>query len=188
LQAVASQTYGAQFVFAMPAHEPEPSHEPALLATPLEQEPGTLHAVPFGVVHAVVVLPSHVATPHTGSLVGFVHTPRLPWGAPPPGTGTHVPIEPGTSHAWQSPPHARLQQTPSTQLPDEHSPLAAHPKPFCTRQVPSFFGSLHFAPVGQLDVPQQTPSTQYVPAAQVPGPEHVLPSPARGTHCWLALQ
>jgi hypothetical protein len=37
-----------------------------------------------------------------------------------------VPTEPVTLQALQDPPQAVLQQTPSTQLPDEHSLEAVH--------------------------------------------------------------
>ncbi len=35
-----------------------------------------------------------------------------------------------TVHAWQSPPQAVLQQTPSTQLPEAHCPLIVQAPPF----------------------------------------------------------
>ena len=42
-------------------------------------------------------------------------------GGMPAGTGAHMPALPGTSHFWQVPLQALLQQTPSTQKPLPHS-------------------------------------------------------------------
>ncbi len=57
-----------------------------------------------------------------------------------PATRTaQVPTEPVTLHASQAPPHAVLQQTPSTQLPERHWLFAVHAGPlpsFATQLVP----------------------------------------------------
>jgi hypothetical protein len=50
-----------------------------------------------------------------------------------------VPTEPVRLHASQAPPHAVLQQTPSTQLPEAHWLAAVHTVPlaiFGTQLVP----------------------------------------------------
>ena len=52
---------------------------------------------------------------------------REPCGEPV--TCVHVPTEPLTSQAWQSPAQASLQQTPSTQWPDAHAVSAPHEAP-----------------------------------------------------------
>jgi hypothetical protein len=44
----------------------------------------------------------------------------------PRGTALHVPALPATSHAWQLPPQALPQQTPSAQMPLAHSFAAVH--------------------------------------------------------------
>jgi hypothetical protein len=46
-----------------------------------------------------------------------------------------------TVHAWQSPEHAVLQQTPSTQAPEAHCPFTVHAPPFA-------IGATH-APIAQ---------------------------------------
>jgi hypothetical protein len=43
-----------------------------------------------------------------------------------------VPTEPVTLHASQPPPHAVLQQTPSTQLPERHWLFEVHVGPFAS--------------------------------------------------------
>jgi hypothetical protein len=55
-----------------------------------------------------------------------VHTYGPQEGLPalPEATGPHVPMLPATLQASQAPPHAVLQQTPSTQLPLPHWLLA----------------------------------------------------------------
>lgn len=44
----------------------------------------------------------------------------------PAGSVVQVPAEPKTLQAWQDPPHAVLQQTPSVQWPDAQSVSAEH--------------------------------------------------------------
>ena len=69
-----------------------------------------------------------------------VHAERampLVFGWTVPLTGMHVPLLPRTSHAWHCPPHALLQQTPSTQLPEPHWLPAVHAWPLSARQLPS---------------------------------------------------
>ena len=105
----------------------------------------------------------------------------------PAATGAQTPMEPALLHVWQSPLHALLQQTPSTQMPLWHSPFATQADPFGSSQSPnalhsdarhSLSGSLFvatfpqtpfappvFAALHALHVPvqallQQTPSVQ----------------------------
>src|SRR4051812_8973929 len=47
----------------------------------------------------------------------------------PAGVGLHMPSLPGTAQLWQTPPHAVLQQTPSTQLRLLHSSAATQAAP-----------------------------------------------------------
>jgi hypothetical protein len=59
-------------------------------------------------------------------------------GSVPVGIALHVPFATPffvAEHAWQSPVHAVLQQTPSTQKPLVHSPAAtqAFPTPTCAK-------------------------------------------------------
>jgi|HubBroStandDraft_6_1064221.scaffolds.fasta_scaffold483576_2 hypothetical protein len=65
-------------------------------------------------MHSFTLAPSH-APPHV--VPAPAQALRDPCGAPV--TGAQVPPVP-TSHAWHCPPHAVLQQTPSTQTPLEH--------------------------------------------------------------------
>jgi len=63
-------------------------------------------------------------------------------------------------HAWQSPVHAVLQQTPSTQLPLKHSVAPLHVVPTTFLQIPMlshwllpmqrFVGTLSWLPAGKL--------------------------------------
>jgi hypothetical protein len=60
-------------------------------------------------------------------------------GSCPAGTGEHEPTCPATLQAAQAPVHESLQQTPSTQKPDAHSPPPAQEAPFAccgTQLVP----------------------------------------------------
>ena len=97
------------------------------------------------------VLPWQVPPPQ-GVLSGYFRQPPMPshrpsrpqvdasclghWlssaGGMPAGTGAHMPALPGTSHFWQVPLQALLQQTPSTQKPEPHSSaqLQRSPMPF----------------------------------------------------------
>jgi hypothetical protein len=114
-QLVAPHTNGAHAVVVGVPHAPDPSHPAALVATPLVQE-GALHVVLApGYAHAVRPLPSQLP-PHVVPLPA--HAARVPTGAPV--AAPHVPIDPATLHASHCPAHAPSQQTPSTQLPDEH--------------------------------------------------------------------
>jgi hypothetical protein len=79
-----------------------------------------------------------------------VQAGREPRGVPV--TVVQVPTLPPSLHDWHWPPHALLQQTPSTQAPLVHSEAAAHAKPFV------FVGWQ--APV----------RSQYLPAPQVAEP------------------
>ena len=64
--------------------------------------------------------PSHTVAPQADS------------GSRPRGWLRHVPCEPATLHAWQLPPHAVLQQTPSTQAPETQALAALHPAPLAS--------------------------------------------------------
>jgi hypothetical protein len=44
--------------------------------------------------------------------------------------GQHVPLRSGSAHETQPPPHATLQQTPSAQKPEAHSPPFVQLAPF----------------------------------------------------------
>ena len=101
LQTLLQQKLSTQLVLAHSA--------PTVQAVPLAN--GAAHAPPAAQVSA----PEH-------SLSGSVPAVTLP----------QVPFVPpvfAAEHAWQVPPHAVLQQTPSAQKPDAHSPAAAHAPP-----------------------------------------------------------
>src|SRR5438876_5361826 len=108
LHAVAPQTYWSHDCVWTPGHDPPP-HEAASVSTPDEHEAPRHCAV--GYAQAETLEPSH-APPHTEP--SLRHAPRPPCGAP--ATGQQAPRWPGTSQAWHCPPHALLQQRPSTQL------------------------------------------------------------------------
>ncbi len=85
-------------------------------------------------------LPHSAASVHAAPLTRLVHAPEplqsvVPThsfaGSVPFGMLVHAPRLPATLHAWQRPPHALLQQTPSTQLALEHwlPPVHALPLP-----------------------------------------------------------
>ena len=62
-----------------------------------------------------------------------LHTNGAHEGLPAPLTSAHTPLVAApyaTVHASQAPAHAVLQQTPSTQLPEEHCAVAEQPVPF----------------------------------------------------------
>jgi hypothetical protein len=95
--------------------------------------------------------PLHVEVPH--SLSGSV---LLAY-------GVHVPTLPDTAHDWHVPPHALLQQTPSTHCPDAHSAPAAQDRPL------AFFAT-------------QAPPLQKVPPAQSEDVAHEVRHPAVPLH------
>jgi hypothetical protein len=111
---VVSQLNGAQMTAAPGTQRPVPSHTSMPSTEALEQAPG-LHTVPEGCFRQAP-LPSHVpSSPQVdASAVGQMLAARGGW---PAGTAVHVPIEPGTLHAWHVAVHVELQQTPSTQNP-----------------------------------------------------------------------
>jgi hypothetical protein len=104
------------------------------------------------------------------------------FGCAGPDTAMQVPAEPETSHAWHCPPHALLQQTPSTQLPDAHSPAAAHAVPFAFLHVPTEPDALQVKPLVAQALSQQRPATQK-PLVHALAPPQVLPFATLGTHC-----
>jgi hypothetical protein len=66
--------------------------------------------------------------------------------AAPSGSGEHVPGEPASAQLAHTPSHAELQQTPSTQKPDRHSPDSRHAAPllFLPHRPPThLFGAAH---------------------------------------------
>jgi hypothetical protein len=93
----------------------------------------------------------------------------------------HVPSLPETLHASQEPVHELLQQYPSAQLPDAHSPLLTHVVPLNLRHVPFVrVVALHDAPAPHGPVAQQTPSVQY-PLGHAEASVHAAPRPSIGT-------
>lgn len=76
-------------------------------------------------MQTALVAPSHAPPQLVPSSVQAV---RDPWGVPV--TGLQVPPSPATSHASHCPPQARLQQTPSVQLPLLHWKPRVHATPF----------------------------------------------------------
>jgi hypothetical protein len=125
LQAVGPQTYGLQAVVTGAGQAPAPSQFAAAVAVPLEQLADLQLVVLLGYVHAAVFVPSQLPPQSEPSLLQAV---REPCGVPV--TATQVPTEPETSQAWHWPPHAVLQQTPSTQLPLPHWFAAVQAPPF----------------------------------------------------------
>jgi hypothetical protein len=81
----------------------------------------------------LAVLPPAQLPPH--ACPAFTHCVRAPCGCPEV-TGLQVPGT--TSQAWHCPPHAELQHTPSTQLPEPHSLAVAQTTPvdFLALQLP----------------------------------------------------
>ena len=71
-----------------------------------------------------------------------------------------MPALPATSHAWHWPPHALLQQTPSTQLFEAHSPAAAHATPLAFEQWPTAPAFAHENPTPPHAASQQNPDAQ----------------------------
>jgi hypothetical protein len=121
------QRNGSQSV-GMLAQLPLPSH--VLPVTFVPTHVLAPHDVPAGAfaapVHDAVVVPSHCGAAHTLEPAG--HAVRAPCGAPE--IGMHVPSAAATSHAWHWPPHAVLQQYPSTHCPLAHSRPRVHGIPF----------------------------------------------------------
>jgi hypothetical protein len=82
----------------------------------------------------------------------------LGWTAPT--TAVQVPTEPATSQAWHWLPHAVLQQTPSTQLPEAHCEPDVQAVPLIAAHLPSEPVTLHAIPGLAQAVSQQTVPTQ----------------------------
>ncbi len=148
--------------------------------------------------------PSQLFTP-THVLAGLLSVPLS-------AMFVQVPRLPPMLHAWHVPQEAALQQTPSTQLPLEHSPPIAHAWPFVrSAQAPaplqlvtpahSFAGSSPFAMFEHVpmlpamlhalqlvahEVLQHTPSTQNVLRHSVPSEQAAPFGPP--THTAAPLQ
>jgi hypothetical protein len=104
------------------------------------------------------------------------------FGCAGPDTAMQVPTEPETSHAWHCPPQPLLQHTPSTQLPDAHSPAAAQVVPFAFLHTPIEPAALHVYPAVAHALSQQSPEAQN-PLVQALAPPQVVPFATFGTHC-----
>jgi hypothetical protein len=98
----------------------------------------------------------------------------------PAGTGAHVPALPGTSHFWQVPLQALLQQTPSTQKPDPHSSaqLQRSPMPFLsTTAWLHELGAISLNPVS--NGPSFAPLSTRPPCPRSDRPPPPTPAPKR---------
>ena len=161
---------------------PAPLHAPTGVAVPAAHEALPQTSEADGYWH-VVSFPSHVA-PHVPLPEHAVRGVPLAFGCTAPTTTVHVPRLVDTSHAWHWLLHAVLQQTPSTQFPDEHCVPAVHTVPLLARHLPTDPVKLHASP-GPLHA-----SLQHTPFAQTPLvhavgslAEHVAPFASFGTHC-----
>lgn len=127
--------------------------------------------VPGGAPQAMRLLPSQLAlqVPVPVQLAREV-TPL--WGVPT--TGRHWPTLPPMSQASHCPLHARLQQTPSTQLPEPHSVPSVQVVPFGLLHVPVVL-ALHFSGEAHEVLVQQTLSTQ-LPLAHWPAELQTVPA------------
>ena len=150
----AAHSYGSQLLGDKRTQVAAELHVGAAVTTPLAQK-ATPHATDTpGSVHTVPLVPSQ-KPPHAPE-------PRQP-GLPARGmpfTATQVPMLPTWSQAWHSPPHASLQQTPSTQLLLVQCDGEPHVTPFASfaTQIP--------AEQYWLDV--QSPSVAQPPLQRVP--------------------
>src|SRR5579862_2231453 len=133
LHAVAPQTYAPHDVLTGAGQEPAPLQLAAAVATPFVQLAARHEVDPDGYAQLDTFEPSqnplHVEP-------SPAHAARGETGAPV--TGEHVPTSPATLHAWHCPPHALLQQTPSTQKPDTHCFASVHAAPFACFAVHAF--------------------------------------------------
>ena len=109
------------------AQSPALSQMLSVSAPELQVEPQTVFGP--GYVHAWVFVPSHAPAqvPVPSQAV------RVPCGAPV--TGEHVPTWSVRSHAWHSPVHVVLQQTPSTQKSEAHSRGSVHAVPVAAARI-----------------------------------------------------
>lgn len=87
---------------------------------PLKHSVPSVQACPFGRTHAPLPLQASGATQVPGSLTAT-------------GTLVQVPTIPPTAQDTQVPPHAALQQTPSTQMPLVHWLADMQPAPLACR-------------------------------------------------------
>jgi len=177
---VAPHTYGEQLVDPPAAQVPLPLHVPPFVWR-LPEQLVAPHAVPEAYFWQPPA-PSH-----------FPSVPQLvaPWseheafGAPAT-MGPQVPFDPlplmATLHAWQVPPHAWSQHTPSVQKPVAHwlAPPHTAPWPSLGTHDPALhhFVEPHIASVVQFEA-QTAPAhgkgahDVVVPALQFPDPSHV---------------
>jgi hypothetical protein len=101
-------------------------------------------------------------------------------GSAPLGISVHVPFAPplfALLHAWQRLPHALLQQKPSAQWPDRHSPFKRHTPPCVVLQAPP---PLHteVAP-GHSRSPGSVPEARNVHVPVLAGRLHASQVPAQ---------
>jgi hypothetical protein len=180
--ALPAQRYGAHAAVTAAEHVPFPSHDAASVATSSMQDASRHDTeVSARAAHRLPSLPSQLEASH--ALEPFAHAGRTPCGVP--FTATHLPTLPATSQAWHCPPHRDSQHTPSTQLPDPHSPSAAHASPSIFAQRPADVGSAQDFPAPQVLTPQHTPSVHERPPSQGADVLHGMPSPGAGTHAAL---
>ncbi len=161
---------------------PAPLQAPTGVAVPAAHEavPQTSDAEGYW---QVVSLPSHVA-PQVPLPEQAVRGVPLALGWTAPTTVVQVPTFPVASHAWHWLVQAVLQQTPSTQFPDEHCAPLVHVVPFASRHLPTLPVRLHAEPAAVQALLQQTPFAQK-PLVQAVGSvaEQVAPFVSFGTHC-----
>jgi hypothetical protein len=145
-----------------------------------------------GYEHSAVSLPLHV--PAHLPVPWPVHFGRERCGVPE--TGEHVPSAPETSHAWQSPVHASLQQYPSMQMLLVHWSCAVHFTPSLCRGA-QMWAAVQYAvaihceslvqlvghePAAQTYGSQTTPE----PGSHIPAPLQSRPS-AEFVEVWQVL-
>src|SRR6185295_17949071 len=98
----------------------------ASVARPPEQLAAAPQALPAGFLRQAPLPSQKPSMPHSLASVG---QPPVPLGAWPSSIERQVPRFVGLLHAWQAPPQAVAQQTPSAQMPLWQSPLVAHEPP-----------------------------------------------------------
>jgi hypothetical protein len=171
---LASQVYGAHETGLAAPHAPPPLQATAgVKVEPVHEAAWQVTSLPTNPLHARASLPSQ-ERPRQGSAVPETHAIRLPRDAPT--TAVQVPEVPTPLQASHCPVHARLQHTPSTQLPEPHSAPAAQPVPGSLAQEPSLPVVAHELPASQLAAPQQTWSVQKVPEGHPDASVHGEPS------------
>ena len=109
-------------------------------------------------------------------LLSVAQAVRPPWGAPPAGTGEHVPARLATSHASHWPRHAELQQTPSTQLPLAQSPASTQAPPAGSLST-HLLAAQYWSAVQALQSPSHKPPEQVEGAHSTGVPVRQLPVP-----------